>query len=180
MSSTVIARRYARALLNIATSSRQVQQVAASLDDVADALVASPPLYDLLANPKVPRVRKESILGEVLRSIAPEPIVDTFVRYLSLKRRVTLLEDIRRTFHRLADLQTGHAQAMVTVAAALDQSQTDALRRKIEEFSGKTITLNVQVDPDMLGGVITRIDSSVWDGSLRSHLNSIRESITRE
>ena len=180
MSATVIARRYARALLNIAASRRQLQQVGASLDDVADALVASPPLYDLLANPKVPRVRKDAVLGEVLRGIAPDPIVATFVRYLSLKRRVTLLEDIRRTFHRLADLELGHAQALVTVATALDQAQTDALRRKIAEFSGKTITLNVQVDPDILGGVITRIDSSVWDGSLRSHLNGIRESITRE
>ena len=180
MSSSVISRRYARALLNIAIAADAVQSIGDGLDDLADALVMSPALHDLLVNPKIPQAQKDAVMQEVLVKIAPHETVNTFARYLATKRRAALLDEIRHAFHRLADIETGHAQALVTVAAALDESETEELRRKIEEFSGKTITLDVEVDPALLGGVVTRIGSTVWDGSLRSHLNNIHESIISE
>lgn len=180
MSNSVIARRYARALLNIAVAADKVTAVAEGLDDLADTLVSAPAFHDLLANPKIPQVQKEAVMAAVLAKIAPDETVNIFARYLSSKRRAALLDEIRQAFHRLADIETGHAQAMVKVAAALDEDETEQLRRKIEAFSGKTITLDVEVDPALLGGVVTRIGSTVWDGSLRSHLNNIHESIISE
>lgn len=177
MSNTIISRRYARALLNLSARANEVEAVAEGLNDVADAVTTSPALADLLINPKVKQADKMQIVNTVLARIGPPAIVSTFVRYLTGKRRIALLDDIRRVYHELADIRTGRATALVTVAVPLDDGQQDQLRRRIEAMSGKQITLDIQVDPAILGGTVTRIGSTVWDGSLRSKLHQIRDSI---
>lgn len=179
MTTTVISRRYAQAMLNLATKGGQIDEVAAGLDDLADAVVTSEALANLLGNPKVLQAHKDAVIAELVKRIKPPEIVNTFARFLSAKRRFALLDEIRLVYHRLADTQTGRATALVTVAAPLKKAQENQLREKIEAFSGKQITLDVEVDPAILGGAITRIGSTVWDGSLRNQLTNIRDSIMR-
>jgi F-type H+-transporting ATPase subunit delta len=164
-------------MLNLAAKEGQVDQVAEGLDDLADAVVTSAALASLLHDPKVLQVQKDAVIAELIKKIKPPEIVNNFVRFLSAKRRITLLDEIRVVYHRLADLLTGRATAVVTVAVPLKKAEEDQLRKKIEAFSGKQITLDVEVDPAILGGAITRIGSTVWDGSLRNQLTSIRDSI---
>lgn len=177
MSNTIISRRYARALLNLSARTNEVEAVAEGLNNVADAATTSPALADLLINPKVKQADKMKIVDAVLERIQPPAIVSTFVRYLTSKRRIALLDDIRRVYHELADIRMGRATALITVAVPLDDGQQDQLRQRIEAVSGKQITLELQVDPAILGGTVTRIGSTVWDGSLRSKLHHIRDSI---
>ncbi len=89
-----------------------------------------------------------------------------------------LLDEIREIYHLLADERLGRAQAEVTVAAPLTPEEENALREKLETLSGKQITMTVTVEPDIIGGVITKIGSSVRDGSLRAQLEQIRHTIT--
>lgn len=179
MTTTVISRRYAQALLNLAVKSEQIDEVGAGLDDLADAVVTSEALARLLSDPKVLQAHKDAVIAELVKQIKPPEVVDTFARFLSAKRRFGLLDEIRRVYHRLADIKTGRATAVVTVAVPLKKEQEKQLQQKIEAFSGKQITLDVEVDPAILGGAITRIGSTVWDGSLRNQLNNIRDSIIR-
>jgi F-type H+-transporting ATPase subunit delta len=136
-------------------------------------------LADFLENVRATGPDKARTLGAVLERAAVSPLVATFARYVLEKRRLRLLPDIRAQFHRLADERLGRAQASVTVAAPLAKEQEAELKRKLEGISGKTITLNVTVDPAILGGAVTRIGSTVWDGSLRHQFNRIRESIVK-
>lgn len=179
MSTEVISRRYARALMNLAVREQQVSEVAAALDDVADAVQSSAALERFLADPEVPLGAKEQVAADLVERAASPPLVANFVRLVTRKRRAVLLDEMRRVFHRLADERLGRGQADVTVAAGLTDAQQDALRERLERLSGKTLSLHVTVDPAILGGVVARIGSTVWDGSLRHELERIHEAVAR-
>lgn len=176
---SIVARRYAQALMNLAVRQQAVDPTVAGLDELADTLAASEPLQALLAEPKVaPRV-KEGVVNELLAKTQVPPLVATFTRFLTSKRRIGLLGEIREELHDLADERLGRANADVTVAAALSAEQEQALRLRLESLSGKHVQLRVRVDPAILGGVVARIGSTVWDGSLRNQLNQIHQSIAQ-
>ncbi len=176
--STVISQRYARALMNLAEKAKQVDEVAAELDGLADLLSGSEELSAFLAEARVPQSAKKGAIAAILKQADASELVGTFVRYITQKRRLLLLDEIRGDFHALADERLGRAQAEVTVAAELTSAEAESLREKLEALSGKKITMTVNVDPAIIGGVITKIGSSVRDGSLRSQLEQIRQTIT--
>lgn len=176
---SIVARRYAQALMNLAVREGQVEPVSAALNDLGGALAASPELQAFLTEPRVGPAQKAAVVAELLERSEVPPLVATFVRFLTHKRRVELLDDIRSEFHDLADARMGRANAVVTVAAALTGAQEEALRARLSKLSGKEVKLEVQVDPHLLGGVMARIGSTVWDGSLRNQLNQIQQSLTQ-
>ncbi len=178
MSTSIISRRYARALINLASRADQIEAVGQGLDGLAEALETSPQLAGLIAEPRVLQAQKDAVLAELMRRAGVAPLVESFVRLVSEKRRAGLLVEIRRIYHELADARLGRAMARVTVAGDLTADQQERLRTALEGLSGKQITLEVEVDPAVLGGVVARIGSTVWDGSLRGRLESIRQSIT--
>lgn len=177
MSNPVISRRYARALLNLAVKEKQMEPVTEGLEDIADAMETSPELGNMIADPKVPQAEKQKVIEALMEKAGVAPLVNNFVRLVASKRRLILLPEIRDLFHALADERMGRGMAEVTAATDLTQAQQDSLRTKLESLSGKTISLKVNVDPSMLGGVVARVGSTVWDGSLRNQLNQIRQSI---
>lgn len=177
--SAVIAARYAKALMTLAAKAKKVEDVADGLDEVTALIADSKPLAAALANVRVTREAKEAVMKAVLTKAKVPDLVNTFVLFVMTKRRLALLPEISRLFHRLADERLGRAQADVTVATALPADQEKKLKKDLETLSGKTVTLHVNVDPAILGGAITRVGSTVWDGSLRNQLNQIRESILK-
>ncbi len=176
---SIVARRYAQALLNLATRDNQLDPVLEGLDSVADALAESPQLAAFLAEPRVPIGRKEAVVSEVVERAGVPPLLRTFVQFVTRKRRIRLLEDIRQVFHELVDERMGRANAVVTVAAQLSAEQEERLRGRLEALSGKEVRMRVSIDPDVLGGVLARIGSTVWDGTLRNQLTQIHQSIAK-
>lgn len=177
--SAVIAARYAKALMNLAGKANQVDPVAQGLEDVSALIAGSKELAALLDDVRVTRAAKEQVMKAVVEQAKLPALVNTFVLFVMEKRRLALLKDITQIFHRLADERLGRAQADVTVATPLAADQEKALKQDLEKLSGKTVTLHVKVDPAILGGAITRVGSTVWDGSLRNQLNQIRDSILK-
>lgn len=182
MSTQVISQRYARALMSLVTrgkdKDKDVESAGVALADVA-AVAAEGDLAALLANERVtPPVKDRGLCAVLDRMQTPEPLY-SFVRLLNGKRRVALLPEIAAIYRRLADDRLGRAQAEVTVAEKLSAELEERLRKQLEKATGKSITLNVKVDPEILGGAIARVGSVVWDGSVRHHLNQVREQLLR-
>lgn len=177
--SAVIASRYARALMGLAVKADSVDQAAQGLDDVAALMKDSAQLTAMLDDVRVTHAAKEQVMNALLEKAKLPGLVSSFVLLVMSKRRLGLLPEMAVHFHRLADERLGRAQAEVTVASALDAGQEKTLKQDLEKLSGKTVTLTVKVDPSILGGAITRVGSTVWDGSLRNQLNQIRESILK-
>ncbi len=176
---SVVSMRYARALMNLAQRDKQVAEVAAGLSEFADLVAESQELSAFLAEPKVPQAGKAAAVAELLDKAELPALLGGFLRFITAKRRIAILEDIRRDFHDLADEQLGRAGALVTVAAELTPEQEQRLRERLQGLSEKQdVHLDVTVDPNLLGGVVARIGSTVWDGSLRNQLNRIQQTLS--
>jgi F-type H+-transporting ATPase subunit delta len=178
VSTGVIARRYAQALLNLAARDKQSDNVFQGLNELCGILDAAPALQLHLHSPEVNEERKSELLADLLRRAQPVPLVGKFLRFLETKRRLPLLHQIRDEFQGMADELLGRARARVTVAFDPLPAQRERLLRLCQKLSGgKQVSLAIRVDPEILGGSVVRIGSKVWDGSLRNDLDTIRSAI---
>ena len=180
MSQIVIAKRYAKALINL-TEGAQLEPVRQDLLALSDLYQGSLDLQQTLDSSKVLLVTKINILTDVMGTSAfrPNPLVQTFARFLLTKRRFMLLPDIAKAFSQLVQEKLGRLAAKVTVAKELDQSEVSQLEKELSKSTGKQVSVTQSTQPEILGGVITRIGSVVIDGSLRIQLNRIRQTIIR-
>lgn len=174
---TIISKRYAQALMNLSVRQNQTDAVTQGLDEFTDAVTESAELQAFLTEPRVPQSAKETAVSDLLEKMQVPELLGNFLRLITQKRRIDQLIDIRADFHELADARAGRAHADVTVASALSAEQEQRLRSKLEAISGKEVNLRVHIDPDIIGGMVARIGSTVWDGSLRNQLNQIHQSI---
>ena len=177
MSQGVIARRYAKALINLAE--KDLENTGKSLTALADVFSNSAELSEVLSDTKVSSQIKQNVLKEILKKIKVSKLVDTFIRYLLAKRRIVLLPNIERAFNLFLQEKLGRIEAGITVAQEMSEVTVGKLEKAISRYSGKEVTVNITIDPAIIGGIVTRIGSVVIDGSIHTQLNQIRQSIIR-
>jgi len=177
LSQEVIARRYAKALINLAE--KDLENTGKSLTALADVYSNSTELSEVLSDTKVSSQIKQNVLKKILKKIKVSKLVDTFIRYLLAKRRIVLLPNIERAFNLLLQEKLGRIEAGITVAQEIPEVTVGKLEKAISRYSGKEVTVNITIDPAIIGGIVTRIGSVVIDGSIHTQLNQIRQSIIR-
>jgi len=177
LSQGVIARRYAKALINLAE--KDLENTGKSLTALADVFSNSAELSEVLSDTKVSSQIKLNVLKEILKKIKVSKLVDTFIRYLLAKRRIVLLPNIERAFNLFLQEKLGRIEAGITVAQEISEVTVGKLEKAISRYSGKEVTVNITIDPAIIGGIVTRIGSVVIDGSIHTQLNQIRQSIIR-
>ena len=177
MSQGVIARRYAKALINLAE--KDLENTGKSLTALADVFSNSAELSEVLSDTKVSSQITQNGLKEILKKIKVSKLVDTFIRYLLAKRRIVLLPNIERAFNLLLQEKLGRIEAGITVAQEIPEVTVGKLEKAISRYSGKEVSVNITIDPAIIGGIVTRIGSVVIDGSIHTQLNQIRQSIIR-
>ena len=175
----MIARRYAKALINLAEKGNDLDNAGKNLNAITEVYKENSELRQVLSDTKVSSVVKLEILKDVLDKIKVTKLVDTFSRYLLAKRRIDFLPDIERAFNLLLQEKLGRIEADVTAAYELSKETVKNLVNAISGYSGKEVEVNVTIDPSIIGGIKTRIGSTVIDGSIQTHLNQIRQSIIR-
>ena len=175
----MIARRYAKALVNLAEKEKDLDNVGKNLTAITEVYKENSELKQVLSDTKVSSRVKQEILKDVLNTIKTSKLVDTFSRYLLAKRRIDILPDIERAFNLLLQEKLGRIEANVTAAYELPKETVKKLVNAISGYSGKEVKVNVAIDPSIIGGMVTRIGSTVIDGSIKTHLNKIRQSIIR-
>ena len=177
MSQGVIARRYAKALINLAE--KDLENTGKSLTALADVFSNSAELSEVLSDTKVSSQIKQNVLKIILKKIKVSKLVDTFIRYLLAKRRIVLLPNIERAFNLFLQEKLGRIEAGITVAQEIPEVTVGKLEKAISRYSGKEVSVNITIDPAIIGGIVTRIGSVVIDGSIHTQLNQIRQSIIR-
>lgn len=174
-----VAKRYAKALADVAAASDDLQVIRQELRGVADLLRDHRELRQFLANPGVPRRDKARAFEEVVSRLGLRRLTSTFLRILLEAGRIPALESVLRAYDTLVDERLGRVKAMVTIAAPLATDERERLRERLHQVTGKSVYLEVQQDPGILGGLITQIGSQVYDGSLRTQLAKLREQLVR-
>lgn len=169
-----IARRYARALFNAALRIQAVGVVDEALQQLLNTLREQEPLRQLLFNPLIPRERKGQLVQETIGR-RTHPLLAGLLGVLVTKRRERLLSEVAREFTELRDEHLGILRVRVTTAYPLDSQQEQTLRYSLERRTDKTVIMDVQIDPSLIGGIVVRIGDTVIDGSVRGQLARLRQ-----
>jgi ATP synthase F1 delta subunit len=171
-----LARRYAAALYASAGKRGVVDRVEADLAATAALLDAEPAFRDFLLSPEVLDEHKAEILGRTLRTRLA-PLSFHFLLLLFKKRRLDHLAAIHDGLVELVEAERGIWRAGVTTAVPMKKEHQEQLKAKLEAVTGKTIKLELEVDPDILGGVVLVLHNRLVDGSLRRGLDRLRDEL---
>ena len=176
MTNRTAANRYARALLDVGIKEKvDLEQVERELASFADLFKQYPALEKVMLNPAVPVPRKRAAVVELTARIGMSAVVTKLVALLADRDRLVLLPELVDAYReRLLDHQKV-VRALVTTATALTTDRVQAIERSLAQVTGRTVTLETKVDPSIIGGVVARIGSTVYDGSVTRQLEKMKQ-----
>jgi F-type H+-transporting ATPase subunit delta len=172
-----LAKRYAKALLDVAMEARAAEVVLRELGGVAALIGQQRELRKFLLNPSVRRRDAVQVMDEIAGRLQVSPLTRTFLKVVLEAGRMAALEGILHAYEALLDERIGRVRAAVTTAAPLDGGQQKRLAAELARLTGKQVVLEVTQDAAILGGMITRIGSRVYDGSLKTQIARLRREL---
>jgi F-type H+-transporting ATPase subunit delta len=178
MSTRASAARYAKALFDVALAESAPEQVEKELVAFADLVRAHADLRQVLESPAIPAARKQGIAAQLLDRQRPSGPVRKLLLLLAERDRFDLLTDLVAVYHERVMEHLKVVPAEVTTAAPLSADQAAQLQQRLGTTIGRTVTLTTKVDPAVIGGMVTRIGSTVYDGSVATQLAALRQRLT--
>ena len=167
------ARRYARALLDVAKADADTVQ--AELAAAAQALEGNAELQRVLLHPALPAEKRRKVADAVFKG---SPLFARLVGLLIERDRIALLPEISRQYTSLWNASRGVVPAEAVTALPLDTKQVEALGQALADATGKQVALRTRIDPTLLGGVMVHMAGRTYDGSVRTRLLALRERLT--
>lgn len=177
MSVETIARRYATALADVVTKSGETETAKNELKVWEQLIVANPDLQSAIRNPSIPHSSKENVLEALIGKVKPSRTTANFLRVLLSNGRLTELREINAKLESVLEDRSGSVVAEVTSARDLSGAQQNELKSNLEKITGKQVKLNFAIDPTIIGGVVTRVGSTVYDGSVKTQLENLKQEL---
>lgn len=174
---SVAARRYAGALADIAVARGLAPQIDEELRGYAQMFAENRELYDTFASPVVSQAEKQKILQAVVERTRPGAIISNLLALLLRHHRLHNITAVYKHFRRTMNERQGIVSAEVTTAMPVDEGEREMLRRRLEQMTGSNVEIRFRTNPSLIGGAVTRIGSVVYDGSIRTRLESIKEEL---
>lgn len=175
MSVTTVARRYAEAIADVAVASNEVERTDAELSAFNQMMKTSRELHDVFASPIISNDQKSRVLEAVIERTQPSRTTANLLRAMLKNYRLHLIDAVYEQYRREINERKGVAIAEVTTAAPLAATEQEMLSRRLQELTGKQVQLQFKTDPEIIGGVITRIGSVDYDGSIRTQLQAVKQ-----
>jgi F-type H+-transporting ATPase subunit delta len=170
-----VAERYAQALFSLAQERNITDAVAEALGSFGEMIEQSQDLRRFVASPVFSAEEQLKAITALLNQYGFGDVTANFIKLVASKRRLFVLPEIIRAYIALNDKAKGVTQAQVTVAAPLSSDHSSALEDALRQVSGgKTVKVNVKVDPSIIGGIVVKLGSRMVDASLKTKLNSLR------
>jgi F-type H+-transporting ATPase subunit delta len=178
MSVSIVARRYAQALLELGTELGQLDAIVGEVVDAANAWEASADLRNAIENPLVAHDMKKAVMSDVSTHLGVGQATRNTLQILIDRRRMKTLPYIARFLRELADSQKGIVRAEVTTATPLSDAYYAKLQEQLERMTGKKVVVDRLEDAALIAGVVTRIGDRIFDGSLRTRLQAMKDALT--
>ena len=179
MTHRTAAGRYARALLDVATKeAADLETIGRELDDFLTFFAQQPALEHLMLNPAIPAPRKRAAMEQITAKSGFTTLVAKLLVLLADRDRLALLRDVAAIYHdALADRQN-IVRAEVTSAEPLSPERVQSIERQLAAVTGKRVAMSTKVDAAVIGGVVARVGSTVYDASVATQLKKIRDRLT--
>lgn len=175
MSVQAIARRYASALADVVLDRGEAKEVQQDLHQWEELLQSSANLQEVFRNPTIALDQKRAVLSKLLERAKPRATTANFLKVLLQNQRLTELPEINLKFAEILDERAGMVAAEITTARPVPDEIQVRLTERLASVTQKKVRLNFEQDPEIIGGLVTRIGSTVYDGSVRSQLQQLKE-----
>ncbi len=179
MKNLTIARRYAKALQLIGKQDGQAELYREELNQFANLIAREKTLEQAICNPLYVSANRKKVLEKVIEKINLSKVMRSFLLLLFDKGRITYLSTINELYQKLADELKGISRASLVSAFELSSEAIERIRNSLSIMTKKEIVLEVEQDPRLIGGIVTKIGDLVLDGSIKTQLRNMRESLKR-
>jgi F-type H+-transporting ATPase subunit delta len=174
---TILAKRYAKALFAIGKDDGKYEDYNDALQGVAGLFTSNPEVEDALTNPLYPLDTREKVMVSIIESTGADKITGNFLNLLVQKKRAEILPEIAEQFKIMVDEDKNISHGTVVSAIELDSELQGKVQATLEKLTGKKVELTASVDPSIIGGIIAKVGDLVLDGSIRTQLASLKDSI---
>jgi F-type H+-transporting ATPase subunit delta len=174
-----VSRRYAKALMMLGQEDGKYKEYGEELKVFTQLMEREPELKDALLNPVHSMEERKKLLLRIADLLKLSPLVNNFLLLLFDKLRLAALPGIMQVYQHLADELENLKRARVTSAVPLDEGMQERLRQALETMTKSKVTMEFEEDPDIIGGIVARVGDLVLDGSVRTQLYSLRESLIK-
>ena len=170
--------RYARAYAEVAVKNKlNPEKTVAEFQQMADVVSNSRELRNVLQNPAVSREQKLKLLDSIIQHIGASKMLRNFLAVLIDHRRIGNIGDVLEQFKRELDRRMGIADAKVSSVRELSSAEKKSLEQQLATITGKTVRATYSQDASLLGGVLVRVGSTIYDGSVQGRLQRMRQEL---
>jgi F-type H+-transporting ATPase subunit delta len=177
LSSQTVARRYASALADVVIERREEREVQKEIELWASMVDSNPQLKEVFANPTVAYEHKQTVLEELISRTRVRETTASFLRVLLRNQRLAQLPDVSARFGHVLDERAGVVAAEITTARPISEDLKKALHDSLTSATGRTVRLTFATDEAIIGGLVARIGSTVFDGSVENNLERLAEGL---
>jgi F-type H+-transporting ATPase subunit delta len=175
MSLIAVARRYAAPLADVAIAHNKADELDSELSMFAEMIGTNRELSDLFASPIIPQTSKREVLDAIIKRARPGELTANLLRTLLRNYRLQYVRAVHEEFRREMNLRKGIVVAKIATAAPVAPSERESLSRTLHQMTGKQVQFEFKIDPSLIGGVVTRVGSMVYDGSVKTQLQEIEQ-----
>ncbi len=177
MKQIILARRYAKALFAICKEENKYDEYNEALQGLNGLFSSDSGVEDALTNPLYPIDVREKVMEGIVKSMGVDKVMGNFLNLLVEKKRADVLPDIAEEFQIMVDEEKNISHGSVVSAVELSSDLQKKVQQTLEKLTGKTVELTTSVDPSIIGGIIAKVGDLELDGSIRTQLASLKDSI---
>ncbi len=177
MKQTILARRYAKALFAVGKENESYEAYNDALQGVAGLYASNPEIVDALTNPLYPLDVREKVMTKLVDSMEVDKVMGNFLKLLVQKKRAEILPEIAEEFQIMVNEEKNVSHGSIVSAVELSDELQAKVQATLEKLTGKQVVLSTSVDPLLVGGIIAKVGDLVLDGSIRTQLASLKDSI---
>ena len=171
----IVVKRYAKALVELSEEKKNMEPVRADLGAFVSAVDSQPDLQKLFASPAVTPDAKKSVIQELSSRLKLQKDTQRFIEYLAENGRLRYVRDVQQAFEDLLAERQNRASVKLTTASPVSKTDLADIQKKLEGITGKSVEIDAQVEPEVIGGVRARIGSVIYDGTIKNQLDKMRE-----
>ncbi len=180
MVSLTIAKKYAKALLEIGLQDGNYEALGQDLNKMSDLLRESKELRVALWSAAFPKPTRKAIARKISERLGLAPTTLKFIELLIQRKRTDLFSEITKSYRNLCDEVAGRTRTTLVTPLELPPGLVQAIKSQIEYLTGKEVLLSLEKDPSLIGGFLTKIGNVVYDGSLKAQIAKLQENLYRE
>lgn len=177
MKGDLVAKRYAKALFEVGEEVANEKQFFKELETVTEIVASSNELKSILESPLYDLLLKRRILDNIANKAGLSEYMLRFLDILLEKDRFKYLDDILDSYHTLLDEKAGKVRVQLLTAMDIDGEMVNKIAQALSRIIGKEVVVEVEKDRSLIGGVIAEVEGIVYDGSIKTQLEKIKQSL---